>query len=314
MTSKDDENTAGEGHSLRGSQQIAMSRRQFATNAGVLVGILAVGEPASGRTAVAGDGADDQRQAAAPASAGSQSAENPSTGPWENPALAQFREWDPVWVEQCLEMSGDPWASGVLPRKDVELISLAVNVACTNLNPEGTRRHVRGALDAGASRDEILTILKIGSLLSIHTCSLGAPILLEEARAIGVKPTPKGAATPVCDKMKAAGQWNPAWDAFLEISPAWTEAIIAASLPVYTSGVLSPKLAEFLSIAVDASITHMYAPGTRRHIQAALKLGATMEEIMEVLKICVAQGVQACNLGVPILAEELARKQKQTRS
>jgi len=28
---------------------------------------------------------------------------------------------------------------------------------------------------------------------------------------------------------------------------------------------------------------------------------------MEVLKLCVVQGVQACNLGVPILAEELAR-------
>jgi hypothetical protein len=31
-----------------------------------------------------------------------------------------------------------------------------------------------------------------------------------------------------------------------------------------------------------------------------------MEEIMEVLKLCVVQGVQACNLGVRILAEELA--------
>jgi alkylhydroperoxidase/carboxymuconolactone decarboxylase family protein YurZ len=46
----------------------------------------------------------------------------------------------------------------------------------------------------------------------------------------------------------------------------------------------------------------MYAPGTRRHIKAALKLGATMDEIMEVLKLCVVQGVQSCNMGVPILA------------
>ena len=38
--------------------------------------------------------------------------------------------------------------------------------------------------------------------------------------------------------------------------------------------------------------------------------GATMEEIMEVLKLCVVQGVQACNLGVPILAEELERSNK----
>jgi alkylhydroperoxidase/carboxymuconolactone decarboxylase family protein YurZ len=49
----------------------------------------------------------------------------------------------------------------------------------------------------------------------------------------------------------------------------------------------------------------MYAPGTRRHIKGALKAGATMEEIMEVLKLCAVQGMQACNLCVPILAEEL---------
>ena len=100
------------------------------------------------------------------------------TGPWDEPALAKFREWEPFWVDQCLRMSADPWTSGVLPRKDVELISLAVNAACTNLSAEGTRRHIRGALAAGATRDEILMIVKIASLLSIHTCSLGAPILL----------------------------------------------------------------------------------------------------------------------------------------
>jgi alkylhydroperoxidase/carboxymuconolactone decarboxylase family protein YurZ len=230
------------------------------------------------------------------------------TGPWDDPAVAKLREWDPTWADQCLKMSANPWTSGILPRKDIELISISVNAACTNLNEDGTRRHIRGALEAGATPEEILMVLKMASLLSIHTCSMAAPIILDEAKVAGVKPTPKEAgATPVCDKMKAAGQWNPAWDSFFELDPLWTEAIITASLPVYTSGVFSPKLAELLSIAVDASITHMYAPGTRRHIESALKLGATMEEIMEVLKVCVAQGVQACNLGVPILAEEVER-------
>jgi alkylhydroperoxidase/carboxymuconolactone decarboxylase family protein YurZ len=231
-------------------------------------------------------------------------------GPWDNAALAKLQEWDQVFVDQCLKMSNDPWTSGVLPRKEVELISLAVNAACTNLSAGGTRRHMRGALQVGATREEIIMVLKIASLLSIHTASLGAPILLEEAKAAGVKPKAKEtAATPVCDMMKVAGQWNTAWDAFFEMDPAWTEAIISVSLPVYTSGVFTPKLAELLSIAVDASITHMYAPGTRRHIQSALKLGVTIEEIMEVLKICVSQGMQASNLGVPILAEELERIQ-----
>jgi alkylhydroperoxidase/carboxymuconolactone decarboxylase family protein YurZ len=102
------------------------------------------------------------------------------------------------------------------------------------------------------------------------------------------------------------GQWNTAWDPFFELDPVWTDQFMATGIGIYASGVLPPKWVELLSIAFDASYTHMYAPGTRRHIKSALKLGATMEEIMEVLKLCVVQGVQACNLGVPILAEELA--------
>jgi len=31
----------------------------------------------------------------------------------------------------------------------VELIGIALNAACTNLNPDGTRRHIRRAIDAG---------------------------------------------------------------------------------------------------------------------------------------------------------------------
>lgn len=79
------------------------------------------------------------------------------------------------------------------------------------------------------------------------------------------------------------------------------------------SGVMPPKETELLSIAFDASFTHMYAPGTRRHIQNALKAGATPEEIFEVLKICVAHGVEAINLGVPVLAEELVAREGSAR-
>ena len=232
---------------------------------------------------------------------------NQATGPWDS-ALDQLRKWEPRWAEACVKMTTNPWTSEVLSRKFIELISVGLNAACTNLNPDGTRRHIRAALDAGATRDEILFVLKCASVMSIHSCSLGAPILLEEAKAAGKQPAPKPAqATPACDKMKAIGQWNTAWDPFYELDPPWTDEFMTTGAGIYGSGVLSPKETELLSIAFDASYTHMYAPGTRRHIHNALQAGATIEEIMEVLKLCVAQGVQACNLGVPILAEELAR-------
>ena len=100
------------------------------------------------------------------------------TGPWD-PALAQLRTWDPDWADSCTKMTTNPWNSGVLPRKFIELVGIALNAACTNLNPDGTRRHIRAALGAGASREEILFVLKAASLMAIHSCSLGAPILLE---------------------------------------------------------------------------------------------------------------------------------------
>lgn len=237
---------------------------------------------------------------------GKRDSKEPVPGPWDD-ALAQLREWDPNWAETCLEMTINPWTTGILPRKFVELVGVGLNAACTSLNPDGTRRHIRAALKAGATREEILMVLKMASVMSIHSCSSGAPVLLEEARAANVNPTKhsNNPATPACDKMRAVGQWNEAWDPFFELDPVWTDQFMATGLEIYGSGLMTPKMVELISIAFDASYTHMYAPGTRRHIKAALKLGATMEEIMEVLKLCVVQGVQACNMGVPILAEEL---------
>ena len=227
--------------------------------------------------------------------------------PWGE-SLDKFKEWDPEGAGLVLQVGANPWRSGVFTRKEVELLSLALNCACTNLDKAGTRRHTRAALKAGATRDEILMVLKMGVGLAVHSCSLGAPILLEEMQAAGVKPS--GGAkppTPACDAMRAIGQWNTAWDSFFELTPQWTDQFFAFGASVYKSQVFSPKFVELLSIAFDASITHMYAPGTRRHIKSALKLGATPEEIMSVLQICVSMGVQSCAKGVRILAEELER-------
>ena len=296
---------ANDDRSPKGSRQGEVNRRQFLAATGALMGTFAVEGLVMGKTqaAEAGKGSADKKPA--PDQTGKKQATN--RGPWD-PALEKLREWDPKWAETCEKMTTNPWAGGVLPQKTVELISVALNAACTNLNPDGTRRHIRAALEAGATRDEILMVLKMASVLSIHSCSLGAPILLEEAKAAGVRPAPRKTkeATPACDKMREIGQWNQAWDPFYELDPVWTDQFMGTAMGFYASGVLSPKDVEFLSIAFDASYTHMYAPGTRRHIKAALKLGATMEEIMEVLKLCVVQGVQACNLGVPILAAEMA--------
>jgi alkylhydroperoxidase/carboxymuconolactone decarboxylase family protein YurZ len=113
-------------------------------------------------------------------------------------------------------------------------------------------------------------------------------------------------ATPLCDRLRAAGEWNPNWEPFYQLDPAWTEAFMAMGTKPMLSGVLDAKTIEFIAIAVDASCTHMYAPGVRRHIRKALELGATKEEIAAVLQLTSVLGIHTMSLGAPILHEELA--------
>ena len=144
----------------------------------------------------------------------------------------------------------------------------------------------------------------------MYSVAVTLPIMFEEAARAGVQPTPTkvdALSTPVIDQLKSAGLWNQAWDALLELDPEWLEAFLAMGADMYR-GVLDPKLVELMAVAVDASCPHLYTAGIRRHLQGAFARGATVVEIMEVLKLCGAQGVDACELGTPILVEELARQ------
>ena len=45
--------------------------------------------------------------------------------PWGS-SLDKLKEWDPKGAELLLRVGTSPWTSGVLPHKEVELISLAL--------------------------------------------------------------------------------------------------------------------------------------------------------------------------------------------
>src|ERR1700693_4618998 len=101
-------------------------------------------------------------------------------GAW-NTALDSLAESDPDWTERCARMSNNPWTTGVLPVKWIELICIALNAACTHRNDAGVRRHIRAALHAGATAEEIRDTLKGVSVLGIHAVAVSLPILFEEA-------------------------------------------------------------------------------------------------------------------------------------
>lgn len=119
--------------------------------------------------------------------------------------------------------------------------------------------------------------------------------------------SPANHATPYTDSQIARGDWNPLWDTLRAWDPAFMEAYLAFRSVPHQNGPLSPKVKELVMIAINVATTHMYGPGVRRHMQNALKQGATRDEILEVIQLTTVLGIHACNLGVPILAEEMAR-------
>ena len=83
-----------------------------------------------------------------------------------------------------MAMGVTPMQSGALDALTIEFIAIAVDASCTHLYAPGVRRHIRKALELGASPQQVLTVLQLVSVLGIHSLSLGAPILKEEMAAL----------------------------------------------------------------------------------------------------------------------------------
>lgn len=114
---------------------------------------------------------------------------------------------------------------------------------------------------------------------------------------------------PFTDAQYASGDWNPLWDKLRDLDPRFLEGYLAFRNVPFGHGPLPPKYKELILIAINTATTHLYAPGVRRHIQNALQLGATQTEIMEAIELTTVLGIHACNVGVPILLEEVAKRQ-----
>lgn len=110
-------------------------------------------------------------------------------------------------------------------------------------------------------------------------------------------------ATPISDHLRDVGNWNPGWDVIAELDAAYMEKFLAMGVHAMSKGI-DPLTQEFIGIAIDASCTHMYGPGVRRHIRKALELGATKDQIMAVLEMASVLGIHSVAMGAPMLADE----------
>ena len=176
------------------------------------------------------------------------------------------------------------------------------------------RHHIRNALRCGATADEIVEVLQLVSVLGIHAISIGFPAIQDAAVQTGhAEELPSAEMDERQQDLKerftqTRGYWNPFWEQALRLDPALFEAYFTFSSVPWNRGELEPKVKEFVYVAIDASTTHMFDEGTRGHMANAFKHGATVEELLETLELCVPIGIQSVMAGLPILDEELGSR------
>ncbi|KAI4632587.1 uncharacterized protein J4E87_002061 [Alternaria ethzedia] len=102
--------------------------------------------------------------------------------------------WNALWEEMLLiapdffdaytEFSSVPWTNeggkGVLEPKVKELIYCAFDTAATHMYKPGLKLHMRNVLNYGGTKDEIMEVLELATLLSISTLDVGLEVLDKE--------------------------------------------------------------------------------------------------------------------------------------
>jgi alkylhydroperoxidase/carboxymuconolactone decarboxylase family protein YurZ len=226
-------------------------------------------------------------------------------------------DWDPVlslapeYFEAYTQYSSVPWATGTLEPKVRELIYTAIDASCTHLHVNGLHTHVRNALGYGATKEEIMEVYELTSVLGIHSITVGVPALLQAAKAVG-KPVDLPPLTKDQEEVKAKfiknrGYWNDLWETVLKVSPEFFEAYSNLSSVPWLTGSLEPKVRELIYLAISAAPTHLFEPSILSHARNALELGATVQEIMEVFEMVTVLGIHTFTVGMPVLIEELER-------
>jgi alkylhydroperoxidase/carboxymuconolactone decarboxylase family protein YurZ len=103
--------------------------------------------------------------------------------------------WNPFWdgllqldadfFEAYLGFSSVPWTQGVLEPKIKELIYTAFDASATHMYLPGLKQHIENALSLGATPGEVMEVFELASVIGIHTCTMGLPILVEELERAG---------------------------------------------------------------------------------------------------------------------------------
>ncbi len=208
---------------------------------------------------------------------------------------------DPDVMAAYTDVSAFAWEHGVLDTKTREFMYIATTAAVTHIHPIGIETHGRNAIAAGATKRELVTLLALVSGLGVAGHQLAVEVL-EELRP-GSVVDPDVDVTALRERYEQVfGVWDPDIEPTMRADPEYFDVFLNWAAAARVSGVLSPQVVALVSIVVNASITHMDRRTLTREIRAALALGVTPAEILEVCEMTAGVSVHSLTVGVPIIA------------
>lgn len=203
-----------------------------------------------------------------------------------DPDDPSLRRIDDDYVQRYAALSVAAHRRGALSDIERELLWIAVFASAHLQDTVAVHLHTQRALAAGATQSQILS-LRVETL-GAHTMSFAVPMLLEELATSGAtqhagQPLTYAQEAVKRELIELRGWWNEGWLPLLHVDPGFllaTHRLLASQ-----DEPLGPKIRELIYVALDVSTAHLYPAGARAHMRNALALGATQDQILEVLEL-----------------------------
>ena len=212
-------------------------------------------------------------------------------------------ELAPEVMAAYTDMSAYSWEHGTLDAKTREFMYIATTASVTHIHPIGISTHGRNAVAAGATARELVTLLALVSGIGIA----GYQLALEVLEDVSPGSTAAQCTDDRFDALRATytevfGVWDESVAVAIRADPDFFTTFLAWAGAARVSGVLSPRVVALVSIVVNASVTHLDRRALTREVRAALAIGVTPAEIVEVCQMTSGVSVHSLTVGVPLIA------------
>jgi alkylhydroperoxidase/carboxymuconolactone decarboxylase family protein YurZ len=178
------------------------------------------------------------------------------------------------------------------------LIELGCCVSVCSLDRDAIGKSIEGALQAGATPQQVQEILALISGLGVHSLMVTSPALLEISRQHGyiLNDVLTESQQVLWDKYVGDDTF---WSGLEQEVPGFLRSMLLLSSDMFEgffaycaipwkTRTVRGITKELVAMASDATPNHRFAPGFRVHLKNAIALGAGRLAILETLQIAAA--------------------------